>query len=925
MASENVVQRSTKQKESLQPVTKFGCEARCCCGFGDVVWMGELKGGIAVYDAQEGTFLERITPGDTDTRVHFKCIVTVFEEIWAGTINGEVHIFDGVLRRWKGVIRIHGVEAAAPITSLFFDGYSVFGSSETGRIVQWNPLNKQQMNVFVALAPVMAVIVASGIVFSGDRDGAVRLWNISSGALVAEHMKDTSGVTSLLYEWTTSTLWVGRRSGSISVYALSPLLHFTGRVSVDGGAVISMHAVSGKVLVVSAGRTVAVVAARTRAVLSSFAATHDAFIHCATCVYAATSVRAWTIGNDGTARVWDIAGYYIPTTTSTIKNNTTTTTTNVGADQVLQEAEWAVRIAESQDHAAGVAVELRAAREEAHELRVRHNVVDRTLADKDAEIAAHVARVKELEEDVKRLQKTLADADARADAAQRECNMLRTDYNTALQDASQARGQVSAKITEKSGVEQQLSEQRTEKSHLEIRLRDKEAEVSQLKLENARLQNILGTRTSLSSSGLPSEKDLYQTMLANNINNNNNNNGAIRQEMDELRKKSQLMSALLVSMEYTIRRKEEEERDLTALMNAFRRKVADRVTDPHLAALLNLTMLRNPSRFEMECDEHTKLLLRDRNGPFIRFLQLLRDREPRTYEELVEYLQHPLAGSKFSDVFEKLMFLAQKEGGFADSDMVTFKKSLPTLLDSLNTLNATKTLPGGGGASATGVQQGSILNRSVTTSQPLTSLDANRNSTMGGDTANKNDTNLISGTGYSGGTLDSAATLQQEQKLGTLGVDATSGTPLPPQGVDDLTVFLRSVNPFRENLDSAAQSALGSAEESYVKQLRRTFEFILQTRRDLVEELAVLVKRVVKARQVVDALTSNARDNISPSHPRLSVSSISGGGGATSTVGGRHSLGSIASNILEELHRLALGIVSTYFTTAEKQRVGLGV
>ncbi|ORC86635.1 uncharacterized protein TM35_000272250 [Trypanosoma theileri] len=923
MASVDVVQQSTKQKKSLHSVGKFDCEARCCCGFGDVIWVGELKGGIAVYSAQEGTLLERINVGNTDTRVHFKCIVAVFGEIWAGTITGEVHIFDGVLKRWKGVIRIHGVEAAAPITSLFFDGYSVLGGSETGRIVQWNPINKQQMTVFVALAPVTAVTVASGIVVSGDRNGAVQLWNMCNGLLAAEHTKDTSGVTSLLYEWTTSTLWVGRRCGSISVYALSPLLQFTGRVRVDGGAVISMHAVSGKVLVVSAGRTVAVVAAKTLAVLSSVAAAHDAFIHDAACVYAATSVRAWTIGNDGTARVWDVAGYYIPTAPTTMATTAANTiAANVGTDRMLQEAEWAVRISESQDQAASAAVELRAAREEVHELRVRHTAVDRTLGDKDAEIAAHLARVKELEEDVKRLQKTVADTEARADAAQRESTMLRKDYNTALQDASQARAQVSAKIAEKSGVEQQLSEQRTEKSHLEIRLRDKEAEVTQLKAENAKLQNILSGK-SLSSSILPSEKDMYQKMLANN-------SGAMHQEMDELRKKCQLMSGLLVSMEYTIRRKEEEERDLTALMNAFRRKVADRVTDPHLAALLNLTMLRNPSRFEMECDEHTKLLLRDRNGPFIRFLQLLRDREPRTYEELVEYLQHPLAGSKFGDIFEKLMFLAQKEGGISDSDMVSFKKSLPTLLDSLNALNASKTITGGGGSSAIGGQQGSTLTGSAATSQhPLTSLDANRNSTMGGDTFNKNNTNLLSATGYPGGTLQSATTLQQQQQQQqqpvTLGA-APSGTAVPPQGVDDLTVFLRSLNPFRENLDSIAQGPLGSAEDSYVKQLRSTFEFILQTRRDLVEQLSVLVKRVVKARQVVDALTSNARDNSSPSHLRLSVSGggISGSGGS-SAVGGRHSLGSIATNILEELHRLALGIVSTYLTTAEKQRVGFGV
>ncbi|RNF13726.1 uncharacterized protein Tco025E_06072 [Trypanosoma conorhini] len=901
---------SLRRASGMNPVESFKCEARCCCVAGDAVWMAELKGGIAVCDAQRGNVLERVAvAGEADERVQFKSMALVHDEVWAGTITGVVHVFDAPARRWKQSMTVLGVEATAPLLSLFFDGFSVLGGSETGRIVQWNPFTKRQVTVFVALAPVTAVTVAAGLIVSGDRSGVVQLWDPRSGEVVYEHAQDASAVTSLLAEASTGTLWVGRRNGTVSVYALASTMSFAGRVSVGDGAVTSMLAVSGKVLATSYDRAVVVFAARTREELSRATMAHDAFIHYASRVYAAETARIWTIGNDCVVHVWDLAGYFLPCQSPPAIRPCDQAAMVHGARGALtvENAQLSTRVAESFSRVTDAKEELRQARDEAHELRLRLMSFEHVLKEKDAEIASRAARVKELEEDVNKLQNTVTDSNARADAAQRETNMLRADYHAALRDASQTKTQLSAKIAEKAGVEQQLAAVRTENSHLEIRLRDREGEVSQLKAENARLHATVGQLSSSQSA----ERELQQKQLAST-------EGAMRQELEELRKRSQVLGGMLVSMEYTIRRKEEEERDMTALMNALRRRAAERVTDPHLAALLNLTMVRNPDRFEMECDEHTKSLLRDRNGPFIQFLQLLRDRDPQTYGQLLEYLQHPEAGSRFSALFDQLFSLAQKEGAASDDDIVNFKKSLPVLLDALNSKNAAGSRVGAGGATGDATLAAGAGGVNVNSSQsPNSAADVKQTLSGTGSVGLEGGAFGIGSNGSTTAALNAATALrpsqQQQTAVGALGV-GDAGRILPTNA-DEFKNFLRSMNITVEEPDLVGAGAGGVAEDSHLRQLQNAFEFILQTRRDLVHQMGILLKRIVKARQVIDALTSNAREGSSPTQRRLS-----GSGGAHVW---RQNLGSVATNMLEELQRFVSGILAVYFTAAEKQRLGI--
>lgn len=862
----------------LAPVGTFECNARCCCVVGKVVWVAELKGGVAVHNAQDGQLLERIAVAEGNNRVHFKCMVLVNHELWAGSSEGVVHIFEATRRRWKRQIAIMGTGTAAPITALIFDGHSVIGASETGRIVQWNPSSKAQMMAYTSSSPAADVTVFAGLIISGHGDGSLRVWDPYSGEMVVEHLKDNSDVTRLLVEPTTSTLWVGRRSGCISVYSLDAeseerrssepvLFTLKSRVLIGKEAVTSLQAITGKVLVTTHCRVVAVVNAHTYEVLICVNGAHDAFIYGAARVYVAETVRAWTIGNDSVAHIWDVAGYYVPSQSTPAMGPHEQEKIVEDAKCLLsfENSKLATRVA-----AAGVTVtklqeELQAARNEAQELRLRLVSVDDLEKEKEVEIVSSSTRIKELESEVKRLNKELADANARADGAERQFNMTRNDLNNAATEASKARADVSEKIKEKADVEQQLTARNTEKLHLERQLRDKSLELEHVRGEYDRLHR--ATAQGLQTKGVT---DAYKFCSSRD------GGVALSNELEELRKKNELLGTLLSSMEYTLRRKEEEERDMAVLLNGFRRKLADKVVDPHLIALLNATMLNNPDKFYISDDEGTKSALLERNGPLSRYLQSLRDCDPDVYEQLLAYLQHPLAGSTNDPIYDKLMLLARDEGETAEN-FSFLKKTLPILLSSVNFMNA-----------ASGVETGDFH------PTPSGTITAKQMDETPGNALNT----------VVGSIVDATTRNSSENK---------------PSVEDPLFGVLKNLQLFGDINILTGQTNPSANDEAYLKQVRNTFEFILQTRSSLVKQLALLSKRVAKGLQVVTALASkNTRDGITQGGRPVSFNAS----GGTSSRG--NSLGAVAVGILEELNSVVTVIVSSFLTLNEKQRVGVG-
>ncbi|KAG8348045.1 hypothetical protein ERJ75_000756500 [Trypanosoma vivax] len=853
-----------RPKSSLIPAGSFECNARCGCAFGEVVWVSELRGGVAVHNAQSGELVTRVSTGNDNEHIHFKSMVVVRDEIWAGSLNGELHIFSARKQRWICRLLISGFETSAPITSLYFDGYSVIGGSETGGVVQWNSYSRRQVATFIAPAPITAVVVVAGLVVSGDNGGEIRMWDPLSGELATVHSAGKSGVTCLLNEPTTATVWVGRNNGTISVYTLSGkeedasvgddpqtslVITLIGRVPLGKGAITSLLCVTGKVMATTYDRSVAVLCATTRSLLTFQEDAHSAFIYGVSAVYVAETARVWTIGNDSTVRIWDVPGYYVPRQSVPALQPQEQAKVAEGQKGILtvENAKLASCVAAAGAKMVDLRQQVQQLQNEGHELRLRLATVNDVMKEKDLEILAHKTRERELEELVKKLNKDAADANARSDAAQRECNKVRSDCDNATMEAARAKTNLSVKISEKAEVEQQLSAQRTQQHHMEIQIRDKNAELEHMRSEVERLHRMLEQETTKHAAIRQScEKTLAE------------NSTALQQEVDDLKRKTQLMSSLLCSLEYTILRNEEESRDMTALLNAYRRKVADKVADSHLSALLNLTMMRNPTRFVLNCDEHTKRVFRDRNGPLVRFFQTLQENDSLSYDKFVEYLQHPAAGLHNEQLFEKLMELAQKEGGDVDY-LITFKKTLPILLDTLNP-HAVEASKGGVGLSS--VQQGAC------------------------------------GAGMGQAGAHSTAAGETAVEVGKEGRTVTSGKEV-------------------EGDPSTNAAVESETDDPLAKQLKSNLDFILRTRQDLVEQLGLLVRRVKKGCQVVEVLVgSTAKD--SPFPPVVRTSNDGLGDGARG-----HNVGSVANNILKELRRIVLCIVSAHLTVAERQQVGI--
>ncbi|CCD11957.1 unnamed protein product [Trypanosoma congolense IL3000] len=362
-----------------------------------------------------------------------------------------------------------------------------------------------------------------------------------------------------------------------------------------------------------------------------------------------------------------------------------------------------------------------------------------------------------------------------------------------------------------------------------------------------------------------------------------------RTDVDELMKKNAILQALIKSLEYTIRRKEEEERDITSLLNAFRRKVADRVTDPHLRTLLSSVMFRNPERFYTGSKGEADFL-QEFNEPLMNYMQELRQSDPDVYKQLIEYLQHPLAGSRNDDVCDKLIALAKQEGDRGEN-FRSLKRSLPVLLSSLNEA----------------ANMGSDYNFEASISRK-------------GAVPGECDTSAF-GVSHPLKQCDSPLSVFNSSSGGPANITLRSTTQMP---ADDKPTVEGEIYNFLKNLQTSgdinvftAQMAPNGADEAYVRQIRSTFEFILQTRGTLVRQMAILWRRAYKGLQVVKALASSNAREIALSQKSSLKSSVN----SSSPRGKSQKLGAVAIGILDELSSLVSSIISTLFTSTEKQRI----
>lgn len=878
---------------------------RASCTVNDEVWAAKLQKGVAVFDSCTGGKIGDVALSvDGDENVQVKQMCTVFDEVWASTADGGLVFIDAAKRKVVSTLSLPGKDKKVSLSSLSFNGHVAAVASENGNVYLIHPLRKRVTMALPLSAPCTAAAHYYSFLVAGDEEGALYVWDTLTGCSICVHTKSNSGVTGIFHETTTGTLWVSRKNRNVDVYSLvDGKMNLTGRLSALG-SVTGMLGISGKVLLTTYEKKVLVAdaAALTVSTLSSgsgpggdASASHSAFIYGAVKVRHTETAQLWTFGNDDRALAWEVQGCSIavnrspflhPLQQARLQLESAAHDIRVRATGDTERAEEELRQAFSQD-------DLRKLREETQELRLKLFKLEESDGVKSNEIASLNSRIKELNEDNGKLTKDLADASAKLSSGETERASLQTQLSKAKEELSQARTETSAKATEKSQVEQEVAKLKNEAGQLEQRLREAEGRTADLRAENSRLCNSLGGIV----SGQSGEGLIHGQLVEST--------GKLSEELQQVRRMNLLLQSVVASMEYTIRRKEEEEKDMTALLNAFRRRVAGYVSDPFLSALLLATMVRNPERFDLECDELTKQQLMDHNGPFIHFMQTFREADPQSYEKLIQYLHQPGGSDPLSaenkQLLDQFLTLASQSGSVNDELMLAFKRSIPNFVNAA-TISANSANPTS--SAAAGTSAGTAAATRSTPTATATPATANNNNTSNTYTMTTTATTTAAGDNKSGDNIQSNANGNETRKSsppGTAGSLETSG---------DVAAYLRFLN--GDKVDEAVSNSalreiqtLRAVDENFMREHKTLFEFVLKTRRTLVECLALLQKRTASAKQVVEALIASAEKTDANKNA------------------GAQGLHKMFVGILEELVELTTTIVTKFLTSSEKQRLGI--
>lgn len=870
--------------ESLHTI-KIG--GRACCAIKDEVWVAKQSGGVAVYSARTGAPLSDVTIAGKDlATAQVTRMIAVFDEVWLATNAGEVCFVNATRHACVDTLRIPGAEKKVQIVGLCFNGHVAVIAAASGSLFLHHPLSHRRLaTLSTPTAPCTAVAQLYSFVVGGDAAGGLYVWDAHSAACITYHGESTSGVCALLHEPTTGTVWVARKNENVDVYALD-----TSSISSDSGTglclqrrvsglgkVTDLVAVSGTVLATTFAGGVVQIDAQTAKIIAKAGAAdvpapsspttadaavaHASFVHgCCKAMHQEVA-QVWTVGNDSTVRVWRATGKHIPVVPVPLLPPAVQAqlANAVEAAASSVESELRVEVQTARQQRVDIVDDLRKSREEAQELRLRLAKREASVHIVEEELAAETKLRKELEERLAKLTKDVTEITSKVNTVERERGALQSEVTQLKTDVSKANTNANTRQAEKATAEQQLAQEKTSKCTLEQRLRDTENKLTALQAEHRRLCESTGTTVSATALSKEAQDNLAK------------NSATMLSDLEQARRLNQLMSSAIASMEYTIRRHEEEHKDLTALLNAYRRRVADRVSDPHLSALLLATIVRNAPRFDLECDAFTKAQLMDRNGPFLLFVQSLRTSDPEAYEKLIQYLQNPSATENLTaeaqTMLDRFVSLAAKEGDVSGEDLASFKRSIPSLVTSSGgaaaaPAPATSNAPAVGGSGAAPGSLAALLQNNL-----LSSAKPNA-SGIAADGANAD------------ANANSSGLSKQDQEV----VNRAVITELRgQQGVD----------------------------ENFIREQQAMFEFILRTRRLLVESLAVLHKRTVSARQVVEALSVNAATSTAAlpgiAAPRKSLQPLQG----------------VFGGIIKELDSLATEVVTRYLTAAEKQRLGI--
>eukprot|EP00758_Cryptobia_borreli_P002406 Tbor_TRINITY_DN3006_c0_g1::TRINITY_DN3006_c0_g1_i1::g.17441::m.17441 len=319
MLAPNPTRRMNTPRQPLDPKIKqmmgvthmgsFNCEARTFCPVGkNNVWVSERSGAISIRNARTGDILMCI---DTGVRPLFaNCMREIGRNVWIGSTDGRLCIYDINEMSLSAEVISPEVEHPSEIFELVTNGRSVFTSTAGARIDEWDVDTQSFVKSIILKGPVKGLTIVCGALISGDSTGTVVSWDVGTGEQLAVSSDNgISGVTAMVYEPTTQSVWVARENSIISVY--NTKLDQLDVISEFSGKIKSFITVGGKVWGAGESKEVFVWHAYNRKLIGSFK-DHNAFIFELGKVFTSETARVWSLSNDKSVHIYDGEGFFQP-------------------------------------------------------------------------------------------------------------------------------------------------------------------------------------------------------------------------------------------------------------------------------------------------------------------------------------------------------------------------------------------------------------------------------------------------------------------------------------------------------------------------------------------------------------------------------------------------------------------------------------
>lgn len=672
-----------------------GVKGHVCCCVGNEIWTAVKGCGEVTLHTPSGEFIQTIaapSPADEDayrddapsSRVMTKLLV-VLTHVWASTVNGDILVFNAIERRAECRIPLskkfsYRNSKMPALTDMCFDGSHVYAASEAGRVLVISPTEKIIVKEMTLEHPCTSIGYTDRYLLVGDRQGGIHVIHKESARRASVCQNSKAAVRCLLVtphhlplHPSKRRVWVGCEDGMLYGYALRggklALKHL-----VDGvGTVANLTEFSGLLVASTVERYLAVLEEETGRLVCHSTEPTPSFISDVVKVRSREEAHFWLVSLEGDVLEWRMEGLPVAPSGRPLSYRNAISAAAADATET-GTASWrgsliGVSVQEERLNTVKAKEAMRSVEGEARELRMMLITHREEIDSREAEIADRKERESRLLEENAKLKEELVPLKSSLDVNQKEVSVLQSQLLAARDELSTNKVECSQSVSDKFTLQAELFALRTSKSYTEQQLQDAQNIATGLRAENARLCK------SIESFSLPQEQEKARQQHSAEI------TAEATTALMECKKLNRLLTSVLASMEYTIRRKEEEERDLTCLLNAFRSRTADHITDGHLTALLNVTVIRNPSRFSYECEGPILAQLQDRNAPFQQFLQNLRDTDQKTYSGLVDYLQHTASVTpEGGAVLDSLFSFAASIPEFSEDSVAAFRRSIPTLV-----------------------------------------------------------------------------------------------------------------------------------------------------------------------------------------------------------------------------------------------------